>query len=155
MAIKLITKTFGLTLFNGKCIKLLLFTVKLQKIYYAIILYVLTSNNKLFNAQKMIALSRKILLYLLIFLVSSIFAQDPGSSGKSVSLQWQINKGQISFPGAVYPTEFSGLPVYSYAWNNGRNGSVDAALANAVYKPLQGFNLSPAQIRQIGNQPVI
>ncbi|MDB5228434.1 MAG: hypothetical protein JWN78_2627 [Bacteroidota bacterium] len=103
----------------------------------------------------MIASSRQVLFYLLIFFFSSLFAQDPNISGKSVTLQWQINRGQISFAGAVYPKEFSGLPVYSFAWNNGRNGGVDAALTNAVYKPLQGFNLSQVQISQISNQPIV
>jgi hypothetical protein len=104
---------------------------------------------------KMSAAAKKLLLCVLVLCSISLHAQDALPGNQNVTLDWKISKQEISFSKAVYPTQFHGLPVYSYAVKTGRSSGFEFTINNAVYKPLQGITLSALQIRSIENQVII
>ena len=71
----------------------------------------------------MIKIIKKILLIILVFHAAFLNAEDYNISNNSINIDWKINKQELNFSNAVYPVEFSGLPVYSKALNIGRYSS--------------------------------
>ncbi len=103
----------------------------------------------------MVKISKKILLFILLLQAVLLNAEERNRLDKSVLIDWKINKQQISFPDAVYPKEFSGLPVYSYSVNIYKNTNVEITVSNPVFKPLTESNLTLDQIKVIESQLVI
>lgn len=103
----------------------------------------------------MIKIIKKILLVILVFHTAFLNAEDYNISNNSINIDWKINKQELNFSNAVYPVEFSGLPVYSKALNIGKNGTLDVQIINPVYKQLQGINLTQKQIKLIDNQIIV
>jgi len=103
----------------------------------------------------MVKISKKILLFILLLQAVLLNAEERNRLDKSVLIDWKINKQQISFPDAVYPKEFSGLPVYSYSVNIYKNTNVEITASNPVFKPLTESNLTLDQIKVIESQLVI
>ena len=99
----------------------------------------------------MVKISKKILLFILLLQAVLLNAEERNRLDKSVLIDWKINKQQISFPDAVYPKEFSGLPVYSYSVNIYKNTNVEITASNPVFKPLTEGNLTINQILKVSS----
>lgn len=103
----------------------------------------------------MVKISKKILLFILLLKVVFLNAEEAARLDKSVSIDLKVNKQQISFTNAVYPKEFSGLPVYSYSVNIYKNTNAEITIRNPVFTPLTATNLTSDQIKLIESQIVI
>ncbi len=100
----------------------------------------------------MVKIFIKALLFILIFQSSILRADD---FNNSINIDWKVNKQTAGFSGAVYPKEFSGFPVFSYALDIGRNNAFDVKINNPVFKSLQGLSLSSDQLKSIQNQLIV
>src|SRR4051812_41343281 len=89
---------------------------------------------------------------LIVFCNCKLQAQNVNySPDRQVVLDWKMDSRLMTFPGAIYPPQFNGLPAYSFVWPNG-NSPVGFTLSNEVFKPLEGSILTPAQIKAIESQ---
>jgi hypothetical protein len=103
----------------------------------------------------MVKISKKIVLIVLLLQMLNVAAQEAFISDNSVTIDWKIANKELVFSKAIYPKEFSGLPVYHFSTSTFKNNSVEFAIQNPVFKPLQDVNLSADQVKLISNQLVV
>lgn len=103
----------------------------------------------------MVKISKKIVLIVLLLQILNVAAQEAFISDNSVTIDWKIANKELVFSKAIYPKEFSGLPVYHFSTSTFKNNSVEFAIQNPVFKPLQDVNLSADQVKLISNQLVV
>ena len=103
----------------------------------------------------MVKISKKIVLIVLLLQMLNVVAQEAFISDNSVTIDWKTVNKDLVFSKAIYPKEFSGLPVYHFSTSTFKNNSVEFAIQNPVFKPLQDVNLSADQVKLISNQLVV
>jgi hypothetical protein len=103
----------------------------------------------------MVKISKKIVLIVLLLQMLNVVAQEAFISDNSVTIDWKIANKELVFSKAIYPKEFSGLPVYHFSTSTFKNNSVEFAIQNPVFKPTQDVNLSADQVKLISNQLVV
>jgi hypothetical protein len=103
----------------------------------------------------MVKISKKIALIVLLLQMLNVAAQEAFISDNSVTIDWKTVNKELIFSKAIYPKEFSGLPVYHFSTSTFKNNSVEFVIQNPVFKPLQDVNLSADQVKLISNQLVL
>ncbi len=98
---------------------------------------------------------KNIFFLMLVFNVAFLCAQEYNQQKTSQTIDWKINKQIVGFKNAVYPAEFSGLPVYSNSLVISNSTNIEVKIDNAAFEPLSGVSLTASQIKLIENQVIV
>jgi hypothetical protein len=103
----------------------------------------------------MIAVVKKIVVFVLCFYVFSLQADADNALSKKVTIQWKTENGKIDFDNAIYLQNLHYLPAFSYSVNMGNVASFDVQIEHPQYEQIPSGILSDVQLQDIANEEII